>query len=240
MPFKMVTYKAAGMSGAAAAFGGLCCAVALLFATSTANAALIDVSYGGRVDAVTDPASAGVMVGDSIEVSFRYDTADLVDVSNAPGIVLYQTPSFPGLKVATLSGPRNFLNIRIGGVALNAQSDYAFGNDGGVTGFPGFPLAAFVNGKLIGVEFDGFFNDDLDLVMSPIARITAPDQITADVIGLDFRTGGFTFTGSIDVDNAQFSAAPEPASWAMLLLGFAGVGGIMRSRGRQPASASPG
>jgi hypothetical protein len=34
--------------------------------------------------------------------------------------------------------------------------------------------------------------------------------------------------------NAMLSAVPEPASWAMMLLGFAGVGAVMRRRQRQP------
>ena len=54
-------------------------------------------------------------------------------------------------------------------------------------------------------------------------------------------TGAFSQVGTADVRNAppsrltlNFSAVPEPGTWAMMLLGFAGIGVAMRRR-REPA-----
>ncbi len=37
--------------------------------------------------------------------------------------------------------------------------------------------------------------------------------------------------GWIALDNIDFSAAPEPASWAMMLAGLGAIGGALRRRG---------
>jgi hypothetical protein len=51
----------------------------------------------------------------------------------------------------------------------------------------------------------------------------------------------YTFGSGANADsitvNIVTSAVPEPASWALAILGFAGVGGMMRATGRRAAGA---
>ncbi|WP_293352246.1 PEPxxWA-CTERM sorting domain-containing protein [Phenylobacterium sp.] len=49
----------------------------------------------------------------------------------------------------------------------------------------------------------------------------------SSIDGIDFASGG----NSLEIgDIAAVSAVPEPAAWAMMILGFGGVGGLVRKR----------
>ena len=66
-----------------------------------------------------------------------------------------------------------------------------------------------------------------------------------------FTNGRFTFTFAAPVDSVTFSssqnafevadvavAAPEPATWAVMLLGFAGMGAVLRGNRRRTANVA--
>ncbi|RSV52928.1 PEP-CTERM sorting domain-containing protein [Sphingomonas sp. ABOLD] len=66
-----------------------------------------------------------------------------------------------------------------------------------------------------------------------------PDNPNAFVTGLTFEVTGPTM---VDLTQTPIrfdtdSTVPEPASWGMLLLGFAGIGGLLRRRRQAPARA---
>ena len=57
--------------------------------------------------------------------------------------------------------------------------------------------------------------------------------------GYDATPGVFTFStqgGNVTTFSATTTAVPEPATWALMLLGFGGIGMAMRRR-RQPVLA---
>lgn len=63
-------------------------------------------------------------------------------------------------------------------------------------------------------------------------------RITFTLTGADQQLGGLRFISTrpaFEVDDISFATAvavvPEPVSWAMLIVGFGGVGGIIRRRG---------
>jgi hypothetical protein len=49
------------------------------------------------------------------------------------------------------------------------------------------------------------------------------------------QNGGNTYRGSI-LDNVSIAAVPEPSTWALMILGFGAIGGMLRRRAR-PAFA---
>jgi PEP-CTERM motif len=82
------------------------------------------------------------------------------------------------------------------------------------------PLAFFDSGAFnldaFFTESDGsLFSDDFNLL-----SLFASDAFATNMRG--FGIAGFSADGSVDL--AQSSAVPEPSTWAMMLLGFAGLG----------------
>ena len=63
---------------------------------------------------------------------------------------------------------------------------------------------------------------------------------SANGIGIQFGPDGY----NVGIDNVSFAVdrvvdggVPEPASWALMLLGFAGLGAVMRRRRLAPVAA---
>lgn len=64
-------------------------------------------------------------------------------------------------------------------------------------------------------------------------------QNTNKLYSVNLATGGFTNLGTIDRSIfAMAVAVPEPATWAMMLFGFGGVGVAVRTRRRGPRSVT--
>lgn len=53
-----------------------------------------------------------------------------------------------------------------------------------------------------------------------------------------FEADNFLFSGRIGGSQAQIGGVPEPASWAMMLVGFGAVGGAIRNQRRKLAFAA--
>lgn len=66
-------------------------------------------------------------------------------------------------------------------------------------------------------------------ITNPLARITIGGADQYNVGGLRLTSGQNAF----EVDNFAVTAVPEPAIWAMLLIGFAFIGAFMRGQKRQ-------
>ena len=104
----------------------------------------------------------------------------------------------------------------------------AFGFDFGGRFFPATPLFATVNGETfdLGAEIDagqffGFIS-------------SGP---TIDSVLLFGHGDGGTDIDLLDVVQSA-GAVPEPASWALMLLGFGGLGGILRGSRRRTAACA--
>lgn len=63
-------------------------------------------------------------------------------------------------------------------------------------------------------------------VMNPYATIAITGADRANIGALRFRST----TNAFEVDNFAIGAVPEPASWALFVLGFGALGGAMRRR----------
>lgn len=69
-------------------------------------------------------------------------------------------------------------------------------------------------------------------------------RITFDLTGADRNLGGLRFISTqyaFETDNFAFKTvaapAPEPAAWAMMIVGFLGVGSVLRRRGQGRVTA---
>ena len=101
-----------------------------------------------------------------------------------------------------------------------------------------------VSGTFNGVETTGDVNFGSGPILAAL-NINAPglgftqfggtDVFTIDNGTIMFNTGTFNFSGLVTgrstLTISEVSAAvPEPATWAMMLLGFFGIGGVMRRK----------
>lgn len=84
-----------------------------------------------------------------------------------------------------------------------------------------------------GITLDGFaftqtgFDPSAEVWELASTLLTAgPHSITTD--GTVFGSGKVSYSGTINI-----AAVPEPAVWAMMILGFGVIGGVMRRRQRQ-------
>ena len=65
-------------------------------------------------------------------------------------------------------------------------------------------------------------------VLAPYASVTNSSAIEGSIVARNFTLNGEVHLGTYA--GTAFLAAPEPASWAMLVCGFAMIGGALRSR----------
>ncbi|WP_337185890.1 PEPxxWA-CTERM sorting domain-containing protein [Phenylobacterium sp.] len=124
-----------------------------------------------------------------------------------------------------------------------------FGNDDPTFTNPGdrAVLTVFLAGTLVGQTFVVLNRND---VMDQTIGFTfGPfDSFTfayTDAAGNPFTGGGGANVGLIEIiDNITFdtlaAAIPEPSAWGMMILGFGGVGGVLRRRRDMVAAPSRG
>jgi len=87
-----------------------------------------------------------------------------------------------------------------------------------------------VGGATAGVDLDSFgFGVDAAFSYVRLTDDTNQDQQVGDSAGADVDAIGAISTRVVN-------AVPEPSTWAMLLLGFGAVGGLLRSRRRAGVS----
>jgi hypothetical protein len=110
------------------------------------------------------------------------------------------------------------------GVLYGADGQLGGGDDTFVTDGPNTQLVNAIFGRGSGNSFP---NDPTDPV-STLAEQQASLQAAAYFAGQPtvftgtYRIGDFSGSGAFDI------AVPEPASWALMILGFGGVGGALR------------
>ena len=73
-----------------------------------------------------------------------------------------------------------------------------------------------------------------DISMGIIAAMAGQTIKSVEI----YNSGGFKDAKQFSFDQVQLSAAPEPATWAMMLVGFGGLGAALRRARRRPASAA--
>lgn len=179
-------------------------------------------TYLGPHDADLDVTSFGVLY-DPIAAVFRPDAtfAGVIDATKA---------GFYVIGANTGTGPNNFAAIGAGGVRFNQaiviQKD-------GTAAISGVALA----GNPVTIAGNSL------TVLVPLSRLPTTG-FQADNYGFNIwpRTAVAGITGNAAIsdfapNNATIAPAPEPATWAMMMLGFGLMGGVLRYRKSQGASA---
>jgi hypothetical protein len=135
--------------------------------------------------------------------------------------------NFLGSAVTTLS--------RVDGGAFRLIGMEMAGNYGNFSGF---------SPETLGVTFTYTFADGTSATEIRSLRNTAGQRLTVNALAFDDRAltsvswrPGANTSGFLQFDDIRVVAGvPEPASWALMILGFGAVGGALRRR--RPASAT--
>jgi hypothetical protein len=110
------------------------------------------------------------------------------------------------------------------GKSANAPASIALSGDGADSGALSSGLAAFIGNGAVDFTFTRAADFDLN-----------PNSGTLDLASSIW--GDATLTYNYTAATPKVGPVPEPASWAMLILGFASLGGVLRHR-RQRGSAA--
>lgn len=91
-------------------------------------------------------------------------------------------------------------------------------------GAGGTAFASFTGAQLVGGSPNGAESHTVTFTLTPTER--------AEVTGISFSSS----VNAFEFDNLAIGSAPEPATWATLLLGFGLTGATLRRRGRAKTS----
>lgn len=201
--------------------------------------------------------SPAIGLGSLTNWSVAPGTVDVVAASNPYGINVTGPASGNVLDLDGTPGPAaiysnalfNFnagdvitFSFDVGGSQRSAASD-------------SFYAGLFVNPALVGLfsgtgltTAPGIYDGNQLTSITSLAGLTTPftsSSIQFKAVGAGSLQMAFYTTSADNVgpllDNVKLdisSAVPEPATWALMLLGFAAIGGAMRSRRRSHVSVS--
>lgn len=125
-------------------------------------------------------------------------------------------------------------SYRDGGDYGQILIDFADDFGASLTSFSMDVASALPNSRLFFYDMDGATIGSFVLPESPLSAYYTPTSYTNVSVTSANGIGGFSFTdfaqGNTIIDNLVASAVPEPASWAMMLLGFGAAGSALRRR----------
>ena len=228
----------------------LCAALLVSVAALPAQAKYVEADYPGIVLGFAPGQSLpGVNTYDLFSYKIKYDDSTFVDhtaSANAAVAAGGGTVPFTSFFTADLSSdPKAWLKISIGGVRFSKFDAVGYGTpeEGGPPdlGAGNFPNVEYINGQFSGVG--GFFVNKAGyfLAQDPVAYyesfIPYPFLLGTTDPHAYILAGYYPYPTT-----ASIQAVPEPSTWAMMLLGVAGLGIAMRSRrspGACPTTPTP-
>jgi hypothetical protein len=180
------------------------------------------------------PASAAVLFSGSTQGCFGAGCSSFSTVANDVPNLYFTGTNFSGSTDDTLALTLGTFNLQPGNAVYTGGSfslQVLFGNPSGVS--PNAIFSATVNGQVkqgqngsVWIDFDNTVQNfswaggTFSLKMEDVSSFAVNASNTA--------TGNLTLT--------QVAPVPEPATWAMMLLGFAGVGFLAyRRKNQSPA-----
>lgn len=193
----------------------LCGASTLLWAQPALAATLVD-----------NPASTGIQPSPGV-LSYVFNAGA---GAGQIGFNLEGYLSLDGLGCCT-----DIFNVDLNGSTLLNGSYDLGGGGSNVTNF-------LIAGGSFSSMSNGFFNGGSGTGSLPVTFLNGLNTITFSYSGDPQTLGdeGWGLNSLLVTGNAFTSAVPEPATWAMLLMGFAAIGGAMRSRRRESLAVTYG
>lgn len=202
----------------------------LIAKLSVAVLAGLATPAGAQVAALTSPGQIATIYLNNFDTGVKnggpvtFDAGSVIDTATnfsngvtTSGAFGLRSQSFPGLITANLSSSYNAVGLY-------------FGNDDVCcsTGFSPI-LSAYNGATLLGsVSVVANMNDNVDQFIG-LSSVTAFDRIT-----ISYGTASlYAFIDDFRLGTpAAAGAVPEPATWAMMLLGFGAIGGSLRRRSK--------
>lgn len=242
-----------GICGAFAIMSAAVCSPSLAKVYQFKAQGVLGDPYSVDKDMNVVPApTSQIGTGDTLSISFRFDTDDAVVQSlfdADPAInIYYGNVSQYRLSVGSYqsAGPRSQQHF----ASFQLWDGYNVGSVGPVDSFS---LMTFkpLSGSNSPVDLgSGQVNEILNLYnFDPTASVRSSDLISeiTPLDGYAWKSGHLGFINPVSFSQTQFSigdmtttlsAVPEPATWALMIFGFGGMGLAMRRRDRTRLVAS--
>ena len=120
-----------------------------------------------------------------------------------------------------------------------AEDVYRMVTGPGSFGSGGVTFASSGSGDIVGIALPFLYVPSSYVSDSPLSDTATYAGQTFTSLGVTPGTYEWTWgTGANQNFTLDIAAVPEPAVWAMMLVGFAGLGAMMRSRRRMTTAAS--
>jgi hypothetical protein len=202
-------------------------AAAALAACGTAHALTVIDFEGGP----TGTQAEGFNATGAPELSFFSDLGAGLELATIPegdgnSLLVRNDTNGNFLKGVFNDGTHDFLSLTFG------NDDPGFTNPGDSAVLRVFLGSTFVGATMLVMNRDDLMNQTISFASGTFDNFTFT---YTNPLGSVFTGGGAANTGLIEVvDNITFdsvgAAIPEPAAWAMMIMGFGGVGALRRRR----------
>jgi hypothetical protein len=223
---------------------GLACTAALALSAGPAAAStLITATYRGTVTSLLDvDGRLGAVIDTETTTSLAFTDTYVFDLAAGTRLTDASGDQLFGGSLFGTTSPLVSSNLTIGGVTLSFLGD-RIGQEINSTG-------GYIGSAAQSVDANNVFsrNDLIALTNAP-ALITTPYSGSATpgfgsfayiCAGGHTCAGGYSFRADLSIESVEVtttSSAPEPASWALIILGFGGLGAALR-RARAGAVAT--
>jgi hypothetical protein len=169
--------------------------------------------------AIAAPAQAASFLGDTVNGSYYYPNVSTLSANAGDQIVspsaTFDFSTVPGI-AATVTGDQISISY---------------------TPPEGDTVSYFTTADFNGIVFTDLSASDISgAIVDGSSTLTPSVSFTPDSVDINFSNLAMTASSSVVVD-VSFGAVPEPATWAMFLLGFGAIGWTLRSRRKDAVAA---
>jgi hypothetical protein len=230
---------------------GVGAAAALVVAAGAAQAAPVTVNLGPSTEVFTLNGLGGLVDGNGI-LRARYSLEQGEGVSDGTTTVFTLSGAITTSNVASLAtGTYAFVTSYDGPIDPigGPNAPRAISNAGNQNFFnynflhPSLTIDLFLytpGGAFVQRLFgNGMFDDNFSFNLANAVCAGLPMGVPCSQYNVGLHEGA-TFSGNTRItatfDTATLDAVPEPATWAMMLMGFGGLGAVLRSRRRVVAA----